>query len=57
MVYRSDPALPSADIDEFCDLMRDVIKISTQDVSVNEHAIELLEAVHDSQRTLVKRLS
>lgn len=44
-------------IDEFCDLIRDVIKISTQDAAVNDHALELLESLHDGQRALAKRLS
>jgi hypothetical protein len=43
-------------IDEFADLMRDVVKITSQDVLVNGHALELLEQIHDGQRRLVKRL-
>ena len=42
-------------IDEFADLMRDVLKITSEDVVVNAHALELLEAIHDSQRTLARK--
>lgn len=44
-------------VDEFADLMRDVLKVSSDGEAVNEHAIELLEALHDGQRQLAKRLS
>jgi hypothetical protein len=43
-------------IDEFADLMRDVLKITSEDVTVNGHALELLEKIHDGQRAIVKRL-
>lgn len=43
-------------IDEFADLMRDVLKITSEDVAVNGHALELLEKIHDSQRAIAKRL-
>lgn len=33
-------------VDEFADLMRDVLKITGEDVMVNGHALELLEAIH-----------
>lgn len=39
-------------IDEFADLMRDVIKITSDDVVVNAHALELLESIHDNVRRL-----
>jgi hypothetical protein len=44
-------------IDEFADLMRDVIKITGEDSVVNAHAIDLLQQIHDGQRALAKRLS
>lgn len=43
-------------IDEFADLMRDVIKITSEDVVVNDHALTLLSQIHDGQRALAKRL-
>lgn len=43
-------------IDEFADLMRDVVKITGEDSVVNSHAIDLLEQIHDSQRALARRL-
>ena len=43
-------------IDEFADLMRDVLKITGEDVVVNTHALELLQSIHDSQRALVRKL-
>lgn len=43
-------------IDEFADLMRDVLKITSEDVVVNSHALELLQAIHDGQRTLARKL-
>lgn len=43
-------------VDEFADLMRDVLKIVSEDAVVNSHALDLLEALHDGQRALVKRL-
>ena len=43
-------------IDDYTDLMRDVLKISGEDVIVNGHALELLEQIHDGQRALTKRL-
>lgn len=44
-------------IDDFADLMRDVIKVTSEESVVNDHALRLLEQIHDSQRALVKRLS
>lgn len=44
-------------IDDFCDLIRDVLKISGEDVMVNGHALELLEQIHDTQCQLTKRLT
>lgn len=43
-------------IDDFADLMRDVLKITGEDVMVNGHALDLLQQIHDSQRHLAKRL-
>lgn len=43
-------------IDEFADLVRDVLKISGEDVAVNDHALRLLEALHDGQRQLARKL-
>lgn len=43
-------------IDDFTDLMRDVLKISGEDVVVNQHALDLLEALHDGQKAIVKKL-
>lgn len=43
-------------IDEFADLMRDVVKITSQDTLVNGHALELLEQIHDGQRRLARSL-
>jgi hypothetical protein len=33
-------------VDDFTDLVRDVLKISGEDVIVNGHALELLEQIH-----------
>lgn len=44
-------------IDDFADLMRDVLKITGEDVMVNGHALELLERIHDNQRAMSKRPS
>ena len=44
-------------IDEFADLMRDVVKITGEDVVLNTHALELLEALHDNQRTIARKLA
>lgn len=43
-------------IDDFADLMRDVLKITGEDVVVNGHALDLLQQIHDGQRTLARRL-
>jgi hypothetical protein len=43
-------------IDEFADLMRDVLKITSEDVVVNNHALDLLEKIHDGQRAISRRL-
>lgn len=43
-------------IDEFADLMRDVLKITGEDVVLNQHALELLEALHDGQRAIVRKI-
>lgn len=43
-------------IDEFTDLIRDVLKIGMEDAQVNGHALELLEALHDGQRALARKL-
>lgn len=43
-------------VDEFADLMRDVLKITSEDVVVNGHALELLEKIHQTQRTLARKL-
>lgn len=45
-----------ASIDEFCDLMRDVLKVASDDVVLNDHALELLESLHSSQQELVEAL-
>ena len=42
-------------IDEFADLMRDLLKISGEDVVINSHALELLQQIHDNQRRMAKR--
>lgn len=39
-------------IDEFCDLMRDVLKVASDDVVLNDHALELLENLHAGQQEL-----
>lgn len=39
------------------DFMLDVIKVSNEDVVRNEHALELIQQVHDSQRALERRLT
>lgn len=44
-------------IDEFADLMRDVLKITGEDVMVNGHALELLERIHDGQRAIARKLT
>lgn len=36
-------------IDDFADLMRDVLKITGEDVMVNSHALDLLQSIHDNQ--------
>ena len=41
-------------IDEFADLMRDVLKVVSEDVVVNSHALELLEAIHHRQESIVR---
>ncbi len=33
-------------VDEFADLIRDLLKITGDEASVNDHAIELLESIH-----------
>lgn len=33
-------------VDEFSDLTRDILKVVSNDVVVNEHALELLERLH-----------
>jgi hypothetical protein len=43
-------------VDEFCDLMRDILKISGEDVVLNQHALDLLNALHDQQQALVRQL-
>lgn len=35
-----------AAIDDFCDLMRDLLRITGDDAVINEHAISLLEQIH-----------
>jgi hypothetical protein len=37
-------------IDEFADLMRDVVKITSEDLILNEHALDLLEQIHATTR-------
>lgn len=44
-------------VDEFADLMRDVLKITGEDVILNDHALQLLEALHDQQRQLKAQLT
>lgn len=39
-------------VGSYHDFMLDVIKVSHDDVIRNEHAVNLLQAVHDSQRRL-----
>jgi hypothetical protein len=43
-------------IDEFADLMRDVLKIASEDVVLNQHAIDLLESLHSQQREMARKL-
>lgn len=43
-------------IDEFTDLMRDVLKITADDVMVNSHALDLLQALHDNQKAMIRKL-
>lgn len=45
-----------ASIDDFSDLMRDVLKIVSEDVVVNQHALELLESLHSGQRELARKI-
>lgn len=44
-------------IDTWHDLMLDILKISDEDMMRNEHAVELLERVHASQRRLSDQLA
>jgi hypothetical protein len=44
-------------IDEFADLMRDLLKITGEDAVVNDHVLRLLEQLHDSQRQIAKKLA
>lgn len=46
-----------ASVDDFADLMRDVVKISTADVVINDHALDLLESIHTGQQALSRRLT
>jgi hypothetical protein len=39
-------------VDEFADLMRDVLKVASEDVVLNDHALELLEALHTQQQEI-----
>lgn len=39
-------------LDEFCDLTRDILKVVSEDVVVNQHALELLEQLHRDVRQL-----
>lgn len=43
-------------IDEFTDLMRDLLKITSDDSAVNEHVLTVLGQLHDSHRALVRKL-
>jgi hypothetical protein len=43
-------------IDEFADLVRDLLKVQGEDVVVNEHALQLLEALHHQQATIARQL-
>jgi hypothetical protein len=43
-------------IDDYADLMRDVLKISGDGVVLNSHALELLEALHDNQKAIARKL-
>jgi len=40
----------------FTDFIRDVLKVADEDHLRNERALQLIEAVHTSQRQLVERL-
>jgi hypothetical protein len=44
-------------IDDFADFVRDIIKVTGEDVVVNAHVVEILEALHSNQRTLLTRLA
>lgn len=37
-------------IDEFCDLVRDLLKISTETFAVNDEALDLLRQIHRNQQ-------
>lgn len=39
-------------VDEFCDLTRDILKIVGEDVLLNQHALELIEKLHDDVRRI-----
>lgn len=39
-------------VDDFADLTRDILKVISEDVVVNQHALELLEALHRDVREL-----
>lgn len=41
----------------FYDFCRDVVKVSDVDVVRNEHALNLLQRIHDSQRSIERTLS
>lgn len=43
-------------IGSFYDLCRDVIKVSNDDTLRNEHALTLIQQVHDGQRALERQL-
>lgn len=44
-------------VDEFADLVRDLLKVTGDDVVVNDHVLRLLEQLHDGQRALVQKIS
>lgn len=35
-----------AAIDDFADLMRDLVKVTGEDVVINSHAVQLIEQIH-----------
>lgn len=45
-----------ASIDDFADFVRDIIKVTGEDVVVNAHVVQILEDLHHGQRNILQRL-